>query len=831
MNAEILTVGTELLLGDILNSNSQFLSREMAAYGIDILYQSTVGDNRERLKSALELALGRCNMVIVTGGLGPTEDDLTRETVAEYFNLPLELHEESERRIREYFEATGREYAENNKKQAMLPQGCVVFPNDHGTAPGCAVEKYGQRVILLPGPPRELVPMFTEYVVPYLSERCDSTIHSHTVGIFGIPESVVDERLHDLMQAQNPTLAPYAKDGEVVLRITAKAETVEQADALCEPIIAEIRERLGAAVYGVDAGNLQKVVVSLLKEKGLKIATAESCTAGMLSERLTEVSGVSEVFECGVAAYSKEIKHQVLGVPESVLKEKGAVSPETAAAMAIGARRVGEATIGIGITGVAGPDPSEGKEVGTVYVALADDRRVWVKKVFAGHGEGDREHIRYVATSHALDMARRYLEAYPGVMAGGQLLEMLYPETVGLLPSRTKKIALIVLTVAVLLTAALLSYFYWLRPHWNQQQFDKLWQVYSQEIMDTEQEGDDFEYPDGITTRFMSLYRANPDVRGWLTIPHAEINYPVVQEREDGYYREHDFHRSPSEFGVPYVNKDVTLSADADDRSLVIYGNNPTSGQMFAALANYAQLGYLRQHATIEWNTLYRSDIYKIFAVMVVGDDERYSDNFDYTVDTFEDEEAFLAYVAQIRQRSLFNTPVGVDEGDDLLMLTTPIEFGFDGARIVVVARRTRTDESPENNLAAARLNSTVLMPLAWQIQQGDVTAPTVTTTTQEVTTTTTETTTTATAATTIPSLIAPPSVDSSTTTTGGSETSTTVKSTATTVTTTTTVVETTTQKMTTTTQKTTASTAPTESETPSTPADGTPVQGTYSET
>ena len=186
MNAEILTVGTELLLGDILNSNSQFLSREMAAYGIDILYQSTVGDNRERLKSALELALGRCDMVIVTGGLGPTEDDLTRETVAEYFNLPLELHEESERRIREYFQNTGREYAENNKKQAMLPQGCVVFPNDHGTAPGCAVEKYGQRVILLPGPPRELMPMFTQYVVPYLSERCDSTIHSHTVGVFGI---------------------------------------------------------------------------------------------------------------------------------------------------------------------------------------------------------------------------------------------------------------------------------------------------------------------------------------------------------------------------------------------------------------------------------------------------------------------------------------------------------------------------------------------------------------------------------------------------------------------------------------------------------------------
>ncbi len=856
MNAEILTVGTELLLGDILNSNSQFLSREMAAYGIDILYQSTVGDNRERLKNALELALGRCNMVIVTGGLGPTEDDLTRETVAEYFNLPLELHEESERRIREYFAATGREYAENNQKQAMLPQGCEVFPNDHGTAPGCAVEKYGQHVILLPGPPRELVPMFTEYVVPYLSARCDSTIHSHTVGVFGVPESVVDERLHDLMQGENPTVAPYAKDGEVVLRITAKAETAEQADALCAPIIAEIRERLGAAVYGVDAGNLQKTVVSLLKEKELKIATAESCTAGMLSGRLTEVSGASEVFECGVAAYPKEIKHQVLGVPESVLKEKGAVSPETAAAMAMGARRVGEAAIGIGITGVAGPDPSEGKDVGTVYVALADERRVWVKKVFTGHGEGDREHIRYVATSHALDMARRYLEAYPGVMAGGQMLDKLYPESVGTLPKRTKRAVLVTLLTLVAVTAVLLSYLYWLRPRWNRQQFDQLWQVYSQEIIDTEEESGDWDYPDGILTRFMSLYRANPDVRGWLTVPDSDISYPVVQEVEDGYYRDHDFRRSPSEFGVPYVDKAVNMAADADDRNLVIYGNNPASGQMFATLANYTQLGFLRRYPTIEWNTLYRSDVYKIFAVMVVGDDERYTDNFDYAVDTFEDEDAFLAYVAEIRQRSLFNTPVGVGEGDDLLMLTTPIEFGFDGARIVVVARRTRTDESAENNLMAARLNNTVLMPLAWQIQQGDVTSPTVTTTTTETTVTTTETVTTTTAesaTTTETSVTEMTTVTTETTGTEGAETTTgTTTTTATmagvsdpsatttateatvtttTATTTATTVTTTTVATTTTTATTTApTTAPTTNPAPPSSTDGAPVQGTYAE-
>ena len=428
MNAEIISVGTELLLGDIVNSNSQFLASELAVYGIDTLYQSTVGDNRERLTQALELATSRCDLVILTGGLGPTEDDLTRETVAEFCGLPLVLHEDSDRRIRAYFEKSGKEYTDNNRKQAMLPEGCIVFANEHGTAPGCAVEKDGKYLLLLPGPPREMIAMFRDCVSEYLAKHSDSTIRSHTIGVFGIPEAAIDERLHDLMEQDNPTVAPYAKNGEVVIRVTAKAETMEEATALCEPVIADIRERLGNAVYGVDVGGLAPRVVGLLTEKEMKIATAESCTAGLLSGRLTEVPGVSAVFECGIAAYSKEIKHQVLGVPESVLEEQGAVSPETAGAMAIGARRVGGADIGIGITGVAGPTTDEGKAVGTVYVALADEKRVWVKKVFAGHSEGDREYIRNVATVYALDMTRRYLEALPGVMAGGQSIEQVQQE-------------------------------------------------------------------------------------------------------------------------------------------------------------------------------------------------------------------------------------------------------------------------------------------------------------------------------------------------------------------------------------------------------------------
>ncbi len=827
MRAEILTVGTELLLGDILNSNSQFLSRELAAYGIDILFQSTVGDNAERLNSALSLALGRCDLVIVTGGLGPTEDDITRETVAAYFNLPLVLHEETDRRIRDYFQRTGREYSQNNQKQAMLPEGCTVFPNDHGTAPGCAVERYGQTVILLPGPPKELIPMFTEYVTPYLSKRSGGTIHSHTVGVFGIPESVVDERLQDLMQGENPTVAPYAKEGEVVLRVTAKAESAEEADRLCLPVIEEIRERLGTAVYGVDASSLQKTVVSMLKEKDLTIATAESCTAGLLSGRLTEVPGVSEVFECGIAAYSKEIKHQVLGVSETVLREKGAVSPETAAAMAMGARRVGEADIGIGITGVAGPEPSEEKAVGTVYVALADDRRVWVKKIFAGHGSDDREQIRYAATSHALDMTRRYLEAFPGVMAGGQTLDKLSSgeDTMGArLSPRTKKMLWFTALITVLVAALILTYVYLLTPYINRKKFEELWDAYSQGVVQPDPDGEIF-YPDGILTRFLSLYRTNSDIRGWVTIENSNINYPVVQEPSDGYYADRDFYQVSSPFGVPYVDENVTISSAEENRSLVIYGNNSGNGQMFSDLTAYTDLDFLRDHGVIEFNTLFREDKYKIFAVMIVGDAQRYSDNFDYTVDEFEDEEEFIYYVSQIRQRSLFDTTVGVGEGDDLLMLTTPIDYGFDGARIVVAARRVRADEDSENDLSRARVNTNVLMPLAWQIQQGDITAATVTTTTAVSTTDTT-----AGDSTSEQTTVTHTTDGSAADTTGGKETTVTTTVTAGGTTTTTATTVSTTVTTTTVTAATTASTTAPSGGNTVTPPSGTLATGTIAE-
>lgn len=733
MNAEIITVGTELLLGDIVNTNSQFLSRELAAYGIGMLYQSTVGDNLGRLGEVLRLAMSRSDLVLLTGGLGPTQDDLTRETVADVLGLPLVLHEESLRRMEEYFRNTGREMTENNKKQVMLPEGCVVFPNDHGTAPGCAVERYGQSILLLPGPPRELIPMFNDYVAPYLSRFSGGTIYSQTVGVFGLSESAVAERLADLVCGENPTVAPYAKDGEVVLRVTASAGNQEDARAMCAPVTEEIRKRLGANVYGVDAGSLQKAVVSLLKEKAIQIATAESCTAGLLSTRITEVPGASAVFECGIAAYSKEIKHNVLGVPASMLEEHGAVSPEVACAMAMGARRVGGAKLGVGITGVAGPDPSEDKPVGTVYVALADEKRVWVKQIVAGHGAGDRDYIRHLATSHALDLVRRYLEALPTVMAGGELIEEPESEPPAVIPSaapalvrsRRLKIAGIAIGAALVLTAfLLLLYFYVITPYLNEQQFAHLRDLYDRGGTGSGNIVASGDYPEGMLAKFGALYDANEDIRGWVHIPDTEIHYPVVQNPIEGYYSSRNFYKKPSAYGVPYFSNTARVYSPSEiNRNLVIFGNNTKNNQMFSQLTDYTQLEFLQAHPVIQMDTLYRNAEWKVFAVMAVSTLDIHPSNFAFDVNRFDDETAFLRFVDEIRERSLFDTPTTVQEGDNLLMLSTTAEgeFGFPGARLVIVARQTRADETSENDLSGAQANRDVVMPEIWrQLNQPD---------------------------------------------------------------------------------------------------------------
>jgi len=406
---ELISVGTEILLGDILNTDAQFLSIELARLGISVIHQSTVGDNRERLLAQLKEAADRSDIIILSGGLGPTPDDLTKEVCCEFFGKKMFLHEPTVEKIKTYFSTKGMKMAQNNLKQAMLPKDCVIFPNDNGTAPGMAIEKDGVHILILPGPPRELKPMFRNCAVPYLMQFSDRIIVSHNIRTFGIGESLMAERVNDLFDAENPTVAPYAKDGEALLRVTAMARTKEEAENLCKPVINEIKNRLDGFVYGVDYTCIEEAVIEKLKEKHIKVATAESCTGGLIAKRITDVPGASEVFDCGIISYANEIKHRVLGVSEDDLNKYGAVSEPVARQMARGALKVSGADIAVSVTGIAGPDSdSTNKPVGLVYIGLADRDNVWVRELRTSRK--DRSYNRYVSASNALNMIRLYID-------------------------------------------------------------------------------------------------------------------------------------------------------------------------------------------------------------------------------------------------------------------------------------------------------------------------------------------------------------------------------------------------------------------------------------
>ena len=412
--AELIAVGTELLLGNIANTDAQILSQGLSALGITVHYHTVVGDNPQRLRDALDIARRRADIIITTGGLGPTYDDLTKQTICAAFGRELVLHEDILETIRSYFARSGRTMPENNIQQAMLPVGCTVFDNPVGTAPGCAFEEGGVHVLMLPGPPFECRYMFENRAMAYLQALTDGVIVSHEIRVFGMGESHVEAKLRDIMTSMtNPTLAPYAKTNECMLRATAKAPTAAQAEALLAPLVQQVRDALGDVVYGVDVGSLEEVVSRLLQERSLTLSTAESCTGGLIAKRVTDIPGASQVFRGGVVSYTNDVKADVLGVPRAALDAWGAVSEPVARAMAEGCRRLCGSDIALAVTGLAGPEGDDrGNEVGTVYIALADRRGTLCKRLSCGMGRG-RDRIRSAAAQNALDLLRRRLLDLP----------------------------------------------------------------------------------------------------------------------------------------------------------------------------------------------------------------------------------------------------------------------------------------------------------------------------------------------------------------------------------------------------------------------------------
>lgn len=406
MKAEIIAVGTEILLGDIVNTNAQFISKGLAEIGVDVYRQEVVGDNQDRLLEIFNEALSRSDIVITTGGLGPTNDDLTKETACKFFGMDVEIHQESLKQLENYFKRIEREMVPSNLKQVYFPKEAIVLPNPNGTAPGAILQKDDKTIIVLPGPPKEMKPMFINYVKPFLSSDDNDVIVSEIIRVLGIGESTAAEKLKDLVEESvNPTVAPYAKDEDVIFRVTAKAKNNEQAKELINPIKAEIKKRFGIKYYAEGEVTIEQVVCSLLLDRNLKIATAESCTGGMIASRLVSCAGISEAFLEGAVTYSNDAKVRTLKVKQDTLDKFGAVSEETADEMARGIANRAGADISVVTTGIAGPGGgTDKKPVGLVYIGVYYKGEVDVHRyVF----NGNRANVRLRATITALDLVRR----------------------------------------------------------------------------------------------------------------------------------------------------------------------------------------------------------------------------------------------------------------------------------------------------------------------------------------------------------------------------------------------------------------------------------------
>ena len=418
MRVEIVTTGSELLLGQIVNTNAAWLATELNKVGFDVLYQSTVGDNRVRMREVLQQALDRVDIVITSGGLGPTRGDITKEVSAELFGRELSLDAGCVERLKEIFARKQRVMAENNLRQAMIPAGAHILVNYDGTAPGIVLEQDGKMIINLPGPPSELKAMWEKTLKPYLREQVgfQAVTVSRVLNTFGIGESMLETQIMDLILAQsNPTLALLARPSCVLMRITAKAENEAAAEALIAPLEKELRARVGEYIFAVDDEPLEQIVVKELLAANCQVACAESCTGGLLTSRLTDVPGSSAVVKGAVVSYTNEVKATALGVQEETLAAYTAVSPQTAKEMAEGVRQRLGADIGISVTGIAGPGGGTPEQpVGLVYLALARDGETVVKKNLFG---GTRSQVKFRASQTALEMLRLALQHKEGLQA------------------------------------------------------------------------------------------------------------------------------------------------------------------------------------------------------------------------------------------------------------------------------------------------------------------------------------------------------------------------------------------------------------------------------
>ena len=725
MNAEIISVGAEVISGDVNNTDASYLSRRLSSLGIMVTRHTAVDDRPENITEALASAVARSPIIIFTGGLGPTADDMTKEVVCEAVGLELVENVDSLTRLEAFFAARQAEMPAMNRKQALFPQEAIIFPNPIGTADGCAIESGNQSIIMLPGPPKELAAIFETSVEEYLMGKTDQMVVSHTVKVFGMGESKIAEVLGDILKSENPQVATYVDNSDIRIKIISRGTQWVECEERCRSCREKIVSLLGNKVYAEANVSLQQRVVSLLQNRGKKLATAESCTAGMLSEMLTDVAGASEVFEFGVSAYANRVKKEILDVPESMLKKHGAVSSQVAEAMAAGALKKGKADFGIGITGIAGPGGgTEEKPVGLVYVSLYDGVRYFTRKLNC-NPKSSREKIRITAAMNALDMMRLYLLEDEDFLALPPAEEPKKKKTwwQTIIPVKgdkpinvVRKIIMMICLVVFLASGGYVADYIGQSVS-NQNQQEKLREIF---------------YTDAtISERFRELQKINPDTVGWVKIPGTKCDNPVVQNpgdpklKEDKYLNT-NFEGETSKYGTIYAEYTSRIAkpkhagvdpSTAMSDNIVLHGHHMRDGQMFGELNEYRKVKFYQENPVLEFTTLYDTDTvkWKVVSAFIINT-EKYDATdtiFHYRFTDFKNERQFNEYINELQQRSIIKTDVDVKYGDKFLTLST-CSYEFDDARFVVVARRVRAGESASVDVSKAIKNPDVVYPKAY---------------------------------------------------------------------------------------------------------------------
>ncbi|MBQ1186309.1 MAG: competence/damage-inducible protein A, partial [Clostridia bacterium] len=764
MNAELICVGSELLSGKIVNTNSQFISKKLAQLGHTCKRQFIVDDNKARVSALVKSSVANCDILIISGGLGPTNDDITKEAVCEALGLELYENAKLKNHIETFFKQLGKTPTQNNFKQATAPKNATIFKNDKGTACGLGIEYSSKAIILLPGPPKELTHMFNTYVVPYLQKFDSKNVVTHTLSVFGMGESAIETALKPLMVSGGPVIATYCKENECDISITATATTKDEAEQICSNTIFKIKSILGDVIYGTDSISLAQEVVNMLRKAGLKIATAESCTGGMLSSSLTSVSGASDTVELGILAYSNRIKNEALSVPQDVLLEEGAISAETAMYLAKNVRILSGADIGVGITGNAGPTAQENKPVGLVYIAIADKNNYCIKKLELPLSYS-RDRIRDYATLSALDLVRKYVLARPNSLANMRSHDddFYFDEQAETLSATVSEEKFAIFEVdenynfedvepdiverksdAIIDINSFLTFADVKNPeflntckqfvfkHWIKlvSVFMVLALIISSTVLVSnfthenhqinliEDAREQFNLDDASTNEatgtfsvFDFLASKNSDIKAWIKIDGTEIDNPVYQADDNKYYQTHNMLKQKSRFGALFFNSNNTIETDSHSKNLTIYGHNTTNGIMFGGLDEYRSLSFYKNHSKIRLKTLYFQNEYIIFAVFVTNADPD-DDNgniFNYAKSDFASQDEFAKFISEAKKRSVINVPVDITPQDEILTLSTHSDE-FDNARFVVMAKRIITPNEI-NHSKNATLNPNAKYP------------------------------------------------------------------------------------------------------------------------